>query len=99
MCNNKAFTTPKFLAVQMADDVTLTRGEKVGNIQYYYVESSNFLMDTELFSDRPMQLENSTSTDEWFNNFEEIFNDGLGAPNAALTIVDNDMSQDNKIMI
>ena len=60
----------------------------------YSLESSKFHPDTEMFSDRPFQLEKTQSTEEWFNGFYEQFDDGLGMPNAALTIVDDDASKD-----
>jgi len=41
-----------------------------------------------------MQLEKTEATSDWFNNFNELFDDGKGMPNAALTIVDDDTSKD-----
>ena len=41
-----------------------------------------------------MQLEKTEPTSDWFNNFNDLFDDGTGMPNAALTIVDDDMSKD-----
>ena len=41
-----------------------------------------------------MQLEKTEPTSDWFNNFNEMFNDEKGMPNAALTIVYDDMSKD-----
>ena len=41
-----------------------------------------------------MQLEKTEATSDWFNNFNELFDDDKGMPNAALTIVDDDMSKD-----
>lgn len=41
-----------------------------------------------------MQLEKTEPTSDWFNNFNEMFNDGKGMPNAALTFVDGDESKD-----
>ena len=34
------------------------------------------------------------ATSEWFNNFTELFDDEKGMPNAALTIVHDDISRD-----
>ena len=85
-----AATAPHWLFVQMADMCTLYRDEE----GVYYFESSNFHKDTEWFSDRPMQLEKTEPTSDWFNNFNEFFDDGKGMPNAALTIVDYDKSKD-----
>ena len=47
-----------------------------------------------MFTDRPMQLEKTEPTSEWFANFNELFDDEKGMPNAALTIVDDDTSKD-----
>ena len=85
-----AATTPQWLFVQMADMCTLYRDDD----GVYHLESSNFHKDTEWFSDRPMKLEKTEPTSDWFNNFNELFDDGKGMPNAALTIVDDDMSKD-----
>ena len=74
----------------MADMCTLYRDED----GLYHLESSNFHKDTEWFSNRPMQLEKTEATFDWFINFNEMFDDGNGMPNAALTIVDDDMSKD-----
>ena len=75
----------------MADMCTLYRDEE----GVYHLESSNFHKDTEWFTDRPMQLEKTEATSDWFNNFNEMFNGGKGCmPNASLTIVDDDMSKD-----
>ena len=85
-----AATTPHWLFVQMADMRTLYRDDD----GVYHLESTNFHKDTEWFTDRPMQLEKTEATADWFNNFNELFDDGKGMPNAALTIVDDDMSKD-----
>jgi len=84
-----AATAPHWLFVQMADMCTLYLKDGV-----YHLESSNFHKDTEWFTDRPMQLEKTEATSDWFNNFNELFDDEKGMPNAALTIVDDDMSKD-----
>jgi len=84
-----AASKPHWLFVQMADTCVMYLKDGV-----YYLESSNFHEDTEWFSDRPMQLEKTEPTSDWFNNFNEMFNDGKGMPNAALTIVDDDISKD-----
>jgi len=60
----------------------------------FYLESDKFHKDTEQFTDRPLQLEKTEPTAEWFSNFNELFDDEKGMPNAALTIVDDDMSKD-----
>ena len=79
-----AATAPEWLFVQMADECTLLKEEGT-----YLLESSKFHGDTELFTDRPFQYEKTQSTDEWFDNFDELFDDEKGMPNAALTIVDD----------
>lgn len=84
-----AASEPQWLFVQMADMCVMYLKDGV-----YYLESSNFHKDTEWFTDRPMQLEKTQPTSEWFNNFNQLFDDGNGMPNAALTIVDDDTSKD-----
>ena len=85
-----AATLPHWLFVQLADMCTLFRDED----GVFYLESNKFHEDTEWFTDRPMQLEKTEPTFEWFNNFNELFDDEKGMPNAALTIVDDDTSKD-----
>ena len=89
-CEAEADTVPHWLFVQMADMCTLYRDED----GIYHLESSNFHKDTEWFTDRPMQLEKTEPTSDWFNSFNGQFDDGKGMPNAALTIVDDDASKD-----
>ena len=84
-----AASEPQWLFVQMADTCVMYLKDGV-----YYLESSNFHKDTEWFTDRPMQLEKTQPTSEWFNNFNQLFDDGKGMPNAALTFVDDDESKD-----
>ena len=87
-----AASAPSWLFVQMADMCTLYRDDD----GVFYLESSKFHEDTEWFTDRPLQLEKTEPTADWFNNFNEMFDDEneKGMPNAALTIVDDDMSKD-----
>uniref|UniRef100_A0A7S2L9B4 Uncharacterized protein n=1 Tax=Skeletonema marinoi TaxID=267567 RepID=A0A7S2L9B4_9STRA len=85
-----AAAAPKWLFVQMADMCTLYRNED----GEYHIESSNFHKNTEWFTDRPFQLEATQPTSEWFKNFTELFDDEKGMPNAALTIVHDDVSRD-----
>ena len=80
---------PKWLFVQMADTCVMYLKDGV-----YHLESSNFHKDTEWFTDRPFKLEKTQPTSEWFNNFNQLFDDGNGMPNAALTFVDDDESKD-----
>jgi len=85
-----AANVPHWLFVQMADMCALIdNGDGT-----YSLESSKFHPDTEMFSDRPFQLEKTIPTDEAFAEFGKAFDDGKGAPNAALTIVDDDTSKD-----
>eukprot|EP00577_Skeletonema_sp_RCC1716_P018315 CAMPEP_0113392132 /NCGR_PEP_ID=MMETSP0013_2-20120614/11111_1 /TAXON_ID=2843 ORGANISM="Skeletonema costatum, Strain 1716" /NCGR_SAMPLE_ID=MMETSP0013_2 /ASSEMBLY_ACC=CAM_ASM_000158 /LENGTH=273 /DNA_ID=CAMNT_0000275483 /DNA_START=72 /DNA_END=893 /DNA_ORIENTATION=- /assembly_acc=CAM_ASM_000158 len=81
---------PKWLFVQIADMCTLYRNED----GEYHIESSKFHKKTEWFTDRPFHLEATQPTSEWFKNFEELFDDEDGMPNAALTIVHDDTSKD-----
>ena len=74
----------------MADECTLHRDE----FGVYHLESSKFHSDTEMFADRPFKLEYTMPTTDWFSNFNKLFDDGKGMPNAALTIVDDDESKD-----
>ena len=83
-------TAPHWLFVQIADMCTLYRDDD----GVFYLESNKFHEDTEWFTDRPMQLEKTEPTAEWFANFNELFDDEKGMPNAALTIVDDDTSKD-----
>eukprot|EP00985_Skeletonema_marinoi_P003784 scaffold1655_cov215-Skeletonema_marinoi.AAC.6 len=85
-----ATAAPKWLFMQMADMCTLYRnvdGE-------YHIESSKFHENTEWFTDRPFQFEATQPTSEWYNDFTELFDDEKGMPNAALTIVHDDISRD-----
>ena len=90
-----AATVPHWLFVQVADMCTLFRDED----GVYHLESNKFNEKTEWFSDRPMQLEKTEPTAEWFANFNELFDDEKGMPNAALTIVDDDTSKDIVVSI
>ena len=84
-----AATAPSWLVVQMADMCTLYR-DRDG---VFYLESNKFHQDTEWFTDRPLQLEKTEPTADWFYNFNELFDDEKGMPNAALTINSDDTSQ------
>ena len=90
-----AATEPQWLFVQMADECTSYRDSD----GVFHLESRKFHKDTERFSDRPLRYENTTSTSGWFENFNKLFDDGDGMPNAALTIVDDDMSKDVVISV
>ena len=82
-----ALQQPQWLFVQAADKCVLNMsGDKPT------IESENFLEHTELFTDRPLTFENRTSTAHWFEHFNELFNDGDGWPNTAMTFVNDDES-------
>ena len=80
-------STPKWLFAQVADKCILDMSGDAPTI-----ESSSFHMDTEWFTDRPFRYENTTLTPDWFNNFNELFSDENGFPNAAMTLVKDDES-------
>ena len=78
---------PEWLFVQVADKCTLDMSGDTPTI-----ESATFHPDTEWFSDRPFQFENTQLTQDWFANFNEMFSDENGFPNAAMTLVNDDQS-------
>ena len=80
-------TQAQWLFVQAADKCVL---DMTGDSPT--IESANFHGDTELFTDRPLTYANTTSTSNWFTNFNELFNDGDGWPNSAMTFVNDDES-------
>ena len=87
-----AAALPLWIFVQMADTCTLYRGDEGA----LYIESSKFHEDTECFTELGLglgEMEKVQPTSEFFNNFDELFDYG-GMPNAALTIMDDDLSQD-----
>ncbi|KAL7455998.1 hypothetical protein ACHAWC_007526 [Mediolabrus comicus] len=82
-----ALQQPQFLFTQAADKCVLDMsGDKPT------LESAHFHGDTVIFTDRPLTNENTTSTASWFNNFNELFSDGNGWPNTAMTFVNEDES-------
>jgi hypothetical protein len=80
-------TQAQWLFVQAADKCVLDMSGDTPTI-----ESANFHGDTELFTDRPLTYANTTSTSSWFTKFNELFNDGDGWPNSAMTFVNDDES-------
>ena len=46
-----------------------------------------------------MRHEKTEPTAEWYANFNELFDDEKGMPNAALTIVDDDTSKDVVVLV
>ena len=79
--------TPKWLFAQVADKCILDMSGDTPTI-----ESASFHNDTEMFTDRPFRYENTTLTQTWFSNFNYLFDDGYGFPNAAMTLVKDDES-------
>jgi len=79
----------KYLFVQMADKCILDIDNTTG-LEHVLIESMNFLNETETFSDRPFQLQYTESTDTWFRNFMQLFNETSGWPNAAITFRNNE---------
>ncbi len=80
-------TQAQWLFVQVADKCVLDVSGDTPTI-----ESAHFHEDTEMFTDRPITLENTTSTQNAFTKFNELFNDGDGWPNTAMTFVNDDES-------
>ena len=78
---------PEWLFVQVADKCTLDMSGDTPTI-----ESATFHPDTEWFTDRPFQFENTTTTQDWFANFNELFSDENGFPNTAMTLVNDNQS-------
>ena len=82
---------PSYLFVQMADDCTFQTTDSGNTV----LKSRNFHGDTVLFSDRPFEYAETASTEFFFENFADAFNDDNGGqPNAAITLVTNDESKD-----
>ncbi len=82
---------PEYLFAQQADQCKIGRNEE----GKFYLESSEFLDQTEAFTDRPFQLEEALSTSDWFpEGFNERFeNSEDGWPNSAIALVDDNVSQ------
>ena len=80
-------TQAQWLFVQAADKCVLDISGDTPTI-----ESTHFHGDTEMFTDRPLTYANTTSTQNWFTKFNELFNDGDGWPNTAMTFVNDDES-------
>ena len=78
---------PHWLFVQVADKCVLDLSGDTPTI-----ESADFNEETELFTDRPLRYNNETTTAKWFKVFNELFDDGNGWPNTAMTFVHNDES-------
>jgi len=70
----------RWLMIMMATECHLTRDNGK-----YYLSSAQVSPETWIFTDRPFDYAGSVTTKFFFENFDTIFNDGLGLPNAALT--------------
>ena len=70
-------TQAQWLFVQAADKCVLDISGDTPTI-----ESAHFHGDTELFTDRPLTYANTTSTQNWFTKFNELFDYGDGWPNS-----------------
>ena len=82
---------PSYLFVQMADDCIFQITDNGNTV----LKSQNFHGDTVIFSDRPFEYAETASTEFFFENFDDAFNDDNGGkPNAAITLVTNDESKD-----
>jgi hypothetical protein len=82
---------PSFLYVQMADKCIFQITDN-GNI---VLKSRHFHDQTVQFSDRPFKYESAFETESFFGNFPDLFNaNNGGMPNAAITLVQDDESQD-----
>jgi hypothetical protein len=81
---------PEYLFAQQADECVLGIDDE-GN---FYLESSKFLTVTEAFTDRPLRMEETIKTSDWFpEKFNQWFeNSEDGWPNSAISLVDGDVS-------
>jgi len=75
----------------MANNCELKRvvtddGTGGGTTTKYYLQSQDFDDDTYMFSDRPIRHEDTFPTEQFFKDFEIMFDEGTGgSPNAAIT--------------
>ena len=82
---------PSYLFVQMADQCIFHITDS-GNL---VLKSRKIHDTTTVFSDRPFTYEVDVPTESFFDGFEDEFNaDNGGKPNAAITLVKNDVSMD-----
>jgi hypothetical protein len=82
---------PSYLFVQMADQCIFQTTDN-GNL---ILKSRHFHGDTVIFSNRPFTYEADIATETFFDGFDDAFNAEIGGkPNAAITLVQNDESQD-----
>ena len=89
-------TVPNLLAVQMAESCVLGKDEYGG----YYLRSSHWRRATDVFSDRGgPRIGFNLNTSLWFDNFNELFDDGIGAPNAAVTFVGDNIETEDQVLV
>ena len=82
---------PSYLFVQMADQCIFQTTEGGNTI----LKSRHFHGDTIMFSDRPFTYEAAIPTESFFGTFHVDFNvNNGGMPNAAVTLIQNNESQD-----
>lgn len=87
---------PTFLFVQMASSCSLSRTEECD----YTLSTLEMAEEKWAFTDRPFQVVETMSTNEFFNNFTEIFSEETGGPpNAAFTFVHDDSREFNGPMV
>ncbi|KAL3935297.1 MAG: hypothetical protein SGARI_003037, partial [Bacillariaceae sp.] len=80
-----AESVPSFLYVQMANQCKLSR-TGLGNATQYYLSSQDMDDETYSFTDRPFQIEDTMTTVDFFDTFDQRFNEASGGrPNAAMT--------------
>jgi len=77
--------SPKNLFVQMANHCTLERLVSTSNVTLYNLITSDMHDETWVFTDRPFRHEETMSSKDFLNNFNETFRTSL--PNAAVTFV------------
>ena len=89
-------TVPDLLAVQMAESCVLGKDEYGG----YYLRSSHWRPATDVFSDRGgPRIGFNINTVSWFDNFNELFDDGKGAPNGAVTFVGDNIETEDQVLV
>ena len=89
-------TDPGLLAVQMAESCVLGKDEYGG----YFLRSSHWRPATNVFSDRGgPRIGVNLNTSLWFAKFNDLFDDGKGAPNAAVTFVGDNIETEDQVLV
>jgi len=84
-CEKEA-AQPTFLFTQMADMCKLKRKTDSKGERYYEWSSKDMDDDTYLFSDRPYRIAETMTTEDFFDEFDNMFTkDNGGKPNGAIT--------------